>query len=579
MDPVSIGRGPPIPSVDLTVELPVELTADRTRSGDTVTSTARHRAPRPRRAVARRAGVRGAGVRGAGAPRVGARAGLALLALLAAVVGLLATTTGFSSAAFVRTSTSTATVSAAADWTPPEVSVASPGATVRGSVTLSATASDAQSAITSVALQTLAAGASSWTTVCTDTTAPYSCAWDTTAVADGSYEVRARVTNAAGYTATSASVTTAVANDVTLVLTDPGAVVRGGVPLTVTRYDGSLSNYYVTVQRRAADSSGAWETVCGGWGSGTTFGCTWASAAVASGTYDLRVTARYLNLFAAITSPVVQDVVVDNTAPTVAVTDPGSPLRGQVAIGATAADAHSGVTGVTLQRSATGTSAWTDLCTDTTAPYSCVLDTTALADGSYGFRAVATDAAGNTTTSATVANRRVENTPLLALDVQTANGSGTAGRLDAGDTVTFTYSQVVAPATLTSGWSGSATAVQLRLRDGSLVGSGSADDAVDVQRGGTAVQLGSVALRQDYVNAGQSVVHNATMTASTVTVDGTQRTVVTVTVGALASGSGQRTVTTPSTMIWTPSTAAATAGGTACSAIPATESGASDREF
>src|SRR5690606_9623448 len=43
---------------------------------------------------------------------------------------------------------------------------------------------------------------SDWRTVCEVTAAPWSCSWDTTTVADGSYDVRAQVPDTAGrYTA------------------------------------------------------------------------------------------------------------------------------------------------------------------------------------------------------------------------------------------------------------------------------------------------------------------------------------------------------------------------------------------
>jgi chitinase len=56
-----------------------------------------------------------------------------------------------------------------------------------------------------------------------------------------------------------------------------------------------------------------------------------------------------------------------------------------------------------------GSTTYKDLCSDTTAPYSCAVDTSTLADGTYSFRAVATDVAGNSTTSAVVGNRAVDN--------------------------------------------------------------------------------------------------------------------------------------------------------------------------
>src|SRR5207237_718564 len=57
-----------------------------------------------------------------------------------------------------------------------------------------------------------------------------------------------------------------------------------------------------------------------------------------------------------------------------------------------------------------GTSTWTTIGTDSSSPYSTSWDTTGVADGLYDLRVVATDLVGNSAPSATVANRRVDNT-------------------------------------------------------------------------------------------------------------------------------------------------------------------------
>ena len=112
------------------------------------------------------------------------------------------------------------------------------------------------------------------------------------------------------------------------------------------------------------------------------------------------------------TSAVVTDVLVDNPAPTVTMPDPGTPLSGTGHLRRHApADTDSGRRQVALQYAATGTLDLDRTCARSPpTPYSCRFDTTALPDGSYAFRAVATDVAGNATTSAVVANRVVDNT-------------------------------------------------------------------------------------------------------------------------------------------------------------------------
>ena len=601
------------------------------------------------------------------------RIALAVVAAATAVLVVLGLTS-FSSATFSATSSNPATVSAAADWTPPTVAMTAPGSTVKDVVTLAATASDAETGIASVTLQYAATGAG-WADVCTDTTAPYSCSWDTRGLADGAYSLRAQATDNAGYSATSATVSTTVANNLVVVLADPGDVVRGTVPLTASLFGAGSVSYSVSIQYAVA-GSGRWTTLCTR--SAAPYTCDWATAAtggaaVANGDYDLRAIA--VSGGVTTSSVVIADVEVDNTAPTVTMTDPGSPLRGTVTLAANPADANSGVarvviqyaaTGTTtwldactvldlpyscsfattalkdgsysfravatdvagnsttsavvgnrlvdntvssvsvtdpgaylsdtvtvnananssagvqsvrIQRSPAGTSTWTDLCTDTTSPYSCAWDTTRVADGLYDLRAVLVDGTGRTTLSAVVTNRRVDNTPFRGVDVQTVNGGALAGRLDAGDQVVLTYSEVVTPGTVSAGWDGSPLAVALRLRDGNLLGLGNKGDTLDVMRGNSVLNLGSVNLREDYVKRQKTAQLSATMSLSTVTVNGFPASRVTITVGAQVSGSGLKTVTTPAAMTWTPLAAVLNAAGQAVSTAPVTELGVADREF
>jgi hypothetical protein len=579
--------------------------------------------------------------------------------------------TGSSSATFTGQSRSTATVASAADWTAPTVTMTDPGAVVQGTTTVAAQASDDESGVASVAIQYLRSGTSGWTTVCTDTTTPYSCSWNTTGVEDGGYSLRAIAIDAAGYETVSTPVSTTVANSMTVVLGDPGEAVRGIVPLSITLLNPGLPIWSVRVEY--VESGGtAWKAACG-YDALAPYTCSWSTTGLANGDYELRAVASVTGL--ANSYSAVEEVTVDNLAPTVAVTDPGTPLRGTVGLTATAADAHSGISQVVLQQQRSGATGWTDVCTTPVEPYRCPLDTTTVTDGSYSFRAIATDGAGNTTTSTIVTNRvvdntvssvslddlgaelsgtvdlqaranstagvakvviqrapnggsawtdictvaaapytcswdtttvasalydlravltdgtgktttsavvsgrRVDNSVLRGTDVQTANGGGTAGRLEAGDTITFAYSATLQPATVTSGWSGTALPVTVRLRDGAALGLGSTGDSLDVQRAGGTVNLGLVNLRGDYLKSGSTVTFNASMTATTVTVNGVPQTRVTVTVGTLAGGKGLRTVTKAAAMTWAPSAAVLGTSGNACATTAVTESGALDREF
>lgn len=381
----------------------------------------------------------------------------------------------------VGNSTTSAVVIASVDNSPPTVSTVSPGATLSGTVTVSANAADAESGIASVVIDYRASLLGPWITLCTDTTLPYSCRFDTTQVADGTtYAFRSTATNEAGG---------------------------------------------VTVSATTANST------------------------------------------------------VDNRIASVSVEDPGQFLRGTVALAANA-NAPGGVQSVAIQFAPTGTSTWTTVCTDPTAPYGCSWDTTKVAGGSYDLRAVLTPVSGPVLTSAVVTARIVDNAPLRGYDVQATDG-GVLGEVDAGDVLTLTYDSQVNLDTIVSGWNGAARTVGVRLRDGASVGGVSSEDVIDVVTtpgGSTAVNLGSVNTRGNYIK-GQPMAFNATMTAQTVTVNGASATQVVVRINALVSADNGRLNRKARTMTWTPSSAARNLNGVAASTAPVDELGPLDRDF
>jgi chitinase len=258
---------------------------------------------------------------------------------------------------------------------------------------------------------------------------------------------------------------------------------------------------------------------------------------------------------------------VDNNAPTVMLNDPGSPLRGTVTVSATATDA-SGIASVTIQRRLTGsTGSWTDICTDTTSSYSCSWATSG--SGSYDLRATAVDGVGRSTTSATVAARVVDNTAPSGTDVQVANGSGTAHKMDAGDTLTFTWSEAMAPGSILAGWDGSSTAVTVHVTD-----AGTSDTlAIYDAAGTTRLKITSITpelkLQADRT-ASAGAWFNATAVQS-----GTR---VTITLGALTSGTS-KTSTKSSAMSWTPSASATDLAGNACATTVVSESSPTGKDF
>lgn len=600
-------------------------------------------------------------------PRAWQRLGVLLAVLL--VTAAVALTTG-SSAIFTSASGNGLSTVSAGDWVPPTVSLTNPGSAVSGDVTLTAQAADVGgSGVSQVVFEGRAAGASTWTTLCTDGTEPYSCTWKTASVPDGTYALRAVATDLVGLKKASEPVQTLVANSVRVELGVPADFLSGSATFRIDVYN--RPNVTVHVQYRATGTS-RWIEACSALSLLGPASCTWDTRGVTSGDYELRAGA---GLVAPSYSEIVE-VTVDNTAPTVTLDNPGTPLRGTVTLSAVADDTHSGVAEVRFQHLRSGTTTWTTGCTATEDPYTCDLDTTSLADGSYSFRAVAVDAAGNpttstvissrqvdntvsavslrnpgtylsgsvtlradasstagvtrvavqwaprggsawtdvctvattpyacvwdttvmatgsydlravltdgagkTTTSAVLTDRRIDNSPLRALDVQTENGGVVAGRLDVGDLVTFTYSRTVQPATLRTGWTGATPlAVTVRLRDGKAVGTGNNADVVDVMVGNQVLPLGSVNLRSDYIQPNRTATFAGTLTMSTEVVAGLDRSVITMTVGSPINNNGLRTASAPNAMVWTPSTSVLDLQGAPCAATPAVESGPADREF
>ncbi len=576
---------------------------------------------------------------------------IAILAIAAAALVV----PGFSSAAFTSQTSSTGTVSAAADWTPPTVSVLDPGPAVKGTTTVGVDATDAESGIQRVELQVQPAAGGTWTTICSTTTSPYSCAWDTTTRTDGAYLLRAIATDRAGYSTASATVRTTVANTLTVSIAALPETVRGTVTAQATVSNAGGLSPVVRIEY-SVPGSGSWTTLCANLSS--PYSCTAATGSIANGSYDVRAVAVVGT--ATYTSATVR-TLVDNQAPTVTMTDPGTPLTGTRTFTATASDAHSGVDQVVIQY-ATG-STWSTLCTITTAPYTCSYDTSTLPNGTYTFRAVATDKAGNTTTSAAtagravtnvissvtladpgarlrgsvtltatasstgtissvkfqrapagsttwtdictdtaspytcswnttqvtdgahdlravltdstgrttvstvVAGRTVDNTAPTGVDVQAVNGNGDRGRIDAGDVITFTYSELMDLNSILPGWDGTETPVSGTLTSGLLTA-----NTIEFGRNNTRPSLGTIDLNANFgILLGSSTL-GATMSASTTTgVGGVTQTTISL---RITSGESRGAPGSTVSMQWTPTIMATDLAGNSASATRIIESGA-----
>ena len=168
-----------------------------------------------------------------------------------------------------------------------------------------------------------------------------------------------------------------------------GATVSGTTPVNATAAD----NVGVAGVQFTLDGAnlGAEDTAA-------PYSVSWNTATAGNGAHALRAIARDAAGNTTTSAPVNVTVNNDITPPTVSVSAPaaGATLTGTTPVNATAAD-NIGVAGVqfTLDGANLGAE-------DTSAPYSVSWNTTTATNGAHALRAIARDAAGNTTTSAPV---------------------------------------------------------------------------------------------------------------------------------------------------------------------------------
>ncbi len=346
------------------------------------------------------------------------------LTALAVLAILLPIGMGSSQAAYVAQSTNPNQIfSAASSFNTVAVTLTNPGTPLRGVVMLNAVATSDRG-MSNVVFQTSPAGANTWTTACTASTSPYSCSWDTSTVTDGLRDVRAVATDSAGYTRTDTITNRRVDNTApTPTTTDPGTPLTGTVSVSGSAVDSGSGVASSTLQYRPS-GGGSWTTICTAASSIVT--CSWNTAALADGLYDLRTTSTDVAGNTG-TSAIVSNRRLDNIAPTATMTAPAANLTGSVTLASTSADGANGtgVASVRYEYKLSSGSTWATACTGLTTPFPCSFDTTSVADGVYDFRAVAIDGVAKTGTSAAVTSRRIDNTaPTATLGAIAANVSG-----------------------------------------------------------------------------------------------------------------------------------------------------------
>jgi len=282
--------------------------------------------------------------------------------------------------------TTATAVTVTVDNAPPSAAISSPAANAMlgGAVTIAAAASDS-SGIAGVqfAIDGVPLGAE-------DTSAPYSAVWDSAAVSDGPHSITAVARDNAGKTTVSAAVPVRVDNTPpTVAITAPA----GGTTVGDT----------ITISATASDSSGIAGVQfmidgapLGAEDTSAPYSAVWDTAAVSDGLHSIAAVARDSAGKTTVSAAV--SVRVDTTPPVVAITAPvgGTVVGGTITISADASDSG-GIAGVQFLVDGVNVGA-----EDTTAPYSVGWDTTAAADGPHTVAAIARDAFGRTTTSATV---------------------------------------------------------------------------------------------------------------------------------------------------------------------------------
>jgi hypothetical protein len=333
----------------------------------------------------------------------------------------------------------------------------------------------------------------------------------------------------------------------------------GTKTLTATSTGASPLLASIKIQQRASGTS-TWNDVCTS--AATPTNCSLNTTAFTDGTYrDLRAIATDTGGHTAQSAVITR--MIDNAPPTATPTIPASG-SGTVSMSATASDTGSGVAYVAWEASYLG--AWYEFCRDTTAPYTCTGDSTPVPDGAYPTRIVVADNAGVKTTSApqTIV---IDNHLPTGADVQTGNGGGIAGRIQTSDTITLTYSEPIAPATVVSGWTGSNRAIKVRIAD---------TDTVDFYDGNDTTRLNLTSTAAD-LTLGGDYVPSLTKFDATMAMSGNS---ITITLGTLTLGT-PNTLVSPATttMTWKPSAAATDLSGHPTATTTVTESGTVDLDF
>ena len=298
------------------------------------------------------------------------------------------------------------------------------------------------------------AGANAWAEICRRSGSG-SCNWATGGLANGAYDLRATATDALGNSASPIVLSNRLVDNsppTTTVAAQPAPIESGDLTMRIDVSDAGGSNVQRVVFQGRAAGSGPWMDVCVDTAapyecSGNTAGFDvpgYGYVQVPDGMYEMRATA-YDGAGNAVDTPTFT-FRIDNTKPSISGFNPPQ-LTGTVPLAASVSDAGSGLDTVRIEGSDDNGSSWITLCSSASCDWN-----VPAGDATWDLRAVATDLAGNQQT-ANAADRPGGTRP-VAQGVSGVNG-GVLDTLDAGDTLTFTYSEAIAPASIVAGWDGS----------------------------------------------------------------------------------------------------------------------------
>jgi len=234
------------------------------------------------------------------------------------------------------------------DNTAPTATLAGSRLYIRKSATLTVTAADDGSGVAAVTIQRAPHGTSSWSTLTTLTSPPYTLDFDTNGLPDGQYDLRAVVVDGAGNVTTAGLTVVIAASGLGVQLTNPGASVTGAVTLEATTNGAGPLQVAFDVRRTGTQ---AWTPL------GVKASAPWAmkldTELLRDAQYDLRATVTDSDGLTA--EDVLSGIRVDNTAPSLASSVPaqGARMTNGGTIVLTADESLASVAGVRLDGSAT----------------------------------------------------------------------------------------------------------------------------------------------------------------------------------------------------------------------------------